>query len=59
MKILITGGTGMIGQRLAELLIDAGHDVALLTREPSKSSHYRLFGWDPAPGSQNVCARVV
>jgi uncharacterized protein (TIGR01777 family) len=56
MKILITGGTGMIGQRLAELLIDAGHDVALLTREPSKSSHYRLFGWDPAAGTIDPAA---
>jgi uncharacterized protein (TIGR01777 family) len=51
MKILITGGTGMIGQRLAELLLDGGHEVALLTREPAKSSHYRLFGWDPAAGT--------
>ncbi|MGI4865274.1 MAG: TIGR01777 family oxidoreductase [Janthinobacterium lividum] len=50
MRILITGGTGMIGQRLAALLIDEGHEVALLTREPAKSSHYRLFGWDPAAG---------
>jgi uncharacterized protein (TIGR01777 family) len=56
MKILITGGTGMIGQRLAELLIDGGHDVALLTREPSKSSHYRLFGWDPAAGTIDPAA---
>jgi len=56
MKILITGGTGMIGQRLAELLLDHGHEVALLTREPSKSSHYRLFGWDPAAGSIDPAA---
>ena len=56
MKILITGGTGMIGQRLAELLIDAGHDVALLTREPGKSSHFRLFGWDPAAGTIDPAA---
>ncbi|TVT39111.1 TIGR01777 family protein [Hymenobacter setariae] len=56
MKILITGGTGMIGQRLAELLLDHGHDVALLTREPSKSSHYRLFGWDPAAGTIDPAA---
>jgi len=56
MKILITGGTGMIGQRLAELLLDHGHDVALLTREPNKSSHYRLFGWDPAAGTIDPAA---
>jgi len=56
MKILITGGTGMIGQRLAELLIDGGHEVALLTREPAKTSHFRLFGWNPAAGTIDPAA---
>ena len=56
MKILITGGTGMIGQRLAELLIDGGHEVALLTREPQQSSHFRLFGWDPQAGTIDPAA---
>jgi len=56
MKVLITGGTGMIGQRLAELLIDSGHEVALLTREPSQSSHYKLFGWDPQAGTIDEAA---
>ncbi|MBD2767346.1 TIGR01777 family protein [Hymenobacter sp. BT664] len=46
-KVLITGGTGLIGTRLAELLIDNGYEVALLSREPAKSSHYRSFRWDP------------
>lgn len=46
----------MIGQRLAELLLDHGHEVALLTREPNKSSHYRLFGWDPAAGTIDPAA---
>ena len=56
MKILITGGTGLIGQRLAELLLDHGHEVALLTREPNRSSHFRLFGWDPAAGTIDPAA---
>ncbi len=56
MKILITGGTGMIGQRLAELLLDGGHEVALLTREPQKTSHFRLFGWDPQAGTIDPAA---
>lgn len=30
MKILITGGAGFIGSHLAELLLDAGHDVFVL-----------------------------
>ena len=56
MKILITGGTGMIGQRLAELLIDGGHEVALLTRNPQQASHFRLFGWDPQGGTIDPAA---
>jgi uncharacterized protein len=31
-RILITGGTGFIGKPLAQLLIDQGHQVTLLTR---------------------------
>ncbi|SFQ74466.1 TIGR01777 family oxidoreductase [Hymenobacter arizonensis] len=50
-KVLITGGTGLIGSRLAELLIDSGYEVALLSREPAKSSHYRSFRWDPRSGT--------
>ena len=45
-KVLITGGTGLIGTRLAELLIDAGYEVALLSRQTG-SSHYHTFRWDP------------
>ncbi|WP_254245071.1 TIGR01777 family oxidoreductase [Hymenobacter sp. BRD67] len=56
MKILITGGTGMIGQRLAELLIDSGHEVGLLTRDLHKASHFRLFGWDPQGGTIDPAA---
>jgi uncharacterized protein (TIGR01777 family) len=37
--ILITGGTGMIGRRLTELLLAEGHQVIILTRElPVKAS---------------------
>ncbi|MGI4871566.1 MAG: TIGR01777 family oxidoreductase [Janthinobacterium lividum] len=56
MKILITGGTGLIGTRLAELLIDGGHEVGLLTRDPQKASHFRLFGWDPQAGTIDPAA---
>jgi uncharacterized protein (TIGR01777 family) len=55
-KVLITGGTGLIGSRLSELLIDAGYEVALLSREPAKSSHYRSFRWDPATGVMDEAA---
>ena len=56
MKVLITGGTGLIGSRLAEMLIDSGYEVALLSREPAKSSHYRSFRWDPTGGTIDEAA---
>jgi uncharacterized protein len=40
-SILITGGTGFIGGRLAEALIDAGHHVAILTRDKRKAAFTR------------------
>ena len=55
-KVLITGGTGLVGSRLSELLIDAGYEVALLSREPAKSSHYHGFRWDPAAGTIDEAA---
>jgi uncharacterized protein len=45
-KILITGGSGLVGTRLSEMLIDQGYEVALLSRNPDKFSHYKTFGWD-------------
>ena len=56
MKVLITGGTGLIGSRLSELLIDAGYEVALLSREPAKNSHYKTFRWDPRAGTIDEAA---
>jgi uncharacterized protein len=56
MKVLITGGTGLIGTRLAEMLIDSGYEVALLSREPAKSSHFRSFRWDPQAGTIDEAA---
>jgi uncharacterized protein (TIGR01777 family) len=45
-KILITGGTGLIGTRLSEMLIDSGFEVAHLSRQVGQFSHYKTFRWD-------------
>ncbi|MGK7911894.1 MAG: TIGR01777 family oxidoreductase [Synechococcus sp.] len=52
MKIAIAGGTGFVGQRLVELLLQAGHSVAVLTRNPanaplSAADKLELIAYDP------------
>ena len=36
MQILLTGGTGLIGQALTKALLAEGHQVTILTRTPQK-----------------------
>ncbi len=45
-KILITGGTGLIGTRLSEMLIDSGYEVAHLSRHVGPVNRYKTFRWD-------------
>ncbi len=41
MQILLTGGTGLIGTRLAKRLLQQGHALTILSRNPSKAaSHF-------------------
>ena len=40
--VLITGGTGMVGQALANTFIDNGYEVIILTRSEKKSSRMHL-----------------
>lgn len=42
-KILITGGTGLIGKHLTQLFQDKGYKVAILSRSPKKENEYK---WD-------------
>ena len=36
MKILLIGGTGFLGSRIAEKLIGRNHQLTIITRDPSK-----------------------
>jgi uncharacterized protein (TIGR01777 family) len=45
-KILITGGSGLIGEKLTELLVQNNYTVAHLTRNPEKSK-IKAFRWNP------------
>jgi len=49
-RVVITGGTGLIGLRLSKLLAGEGWHVVHLTRGKSKESKYPSFRWDPESG---------
>src|SRR4030067_3155564 len=42
MKVVICGGGGFIGQRLARLLLDKGYEVTILDRNQSRVSSPKL-----------------
>ena len=46
--VLITGGTGMVGQSLTNFLIESGYEVIVLTRSEKRSSrlHLSYATWD-------------
>ena len=58
--VLITGGTGMIGQALAKQLLANGYDVIILSRNPKRSSrpHLTYAKWDVEKGEIDEDALV-
>jgi uncharacterized protein (TIGR01777 family) len=51
--VLITGGTGLIGKRLAFLLQSKGYEVRLLSRSENPDTKYKTFVWDINKGYIN------
>ncbi len=47
-KVLITGGTGLIGQELSKKLLQKGYEVAVLSRNKKKDADIKAYEWDPA-----------
>ena len=45
-KVLIAGGSGLIGRRLTEMLRQAGYEVNWLSRHASKSGDIQKFSWN-------------
>ncbi|MCE2740758.1 MAG: TIGR01777 family oxidoreductase [Sphingobacteriales bacterium] len=54
-KILITGGTGLVGSNLTKNLENLGFDVAFLSRNPKKGKRAMYF-WNPAAGEIDTAA---
>ncbi len=48
--ILIAGGTGLIGQRLSEMLTKRGYKILHLSRKADKNALYPAYFWNPATG---------
>lgn len=45
-KILITGGTGLVGSALIPMLKKQGHEIVVLSRKKSRNADYQVFVWD-------------
>ncbi len=45
-KVLIGGGSGLLGTRLSQMLSTKGYEVCHLSRNPDPESDYKTFGWD-------------
>ncbi|AZQ64340.1 TIGR01777 family protein [Flammeovirga pectinis] len=46
MKILITGGSGLVGQEISNKLIDKGHEVRWLSRREDLNAEIKRYKWD-------------
>jgi uncharacterized protein (TIGR01777 family) len=56
MRVIITGGTGLIGRALCAELVQAGYEVVVLTRDPYRKAGFlpeaTVVGWDGQTGRE-------
>lgn len=50
MNILITGGTGLLGTALTQLLLEKGHKVSYLSRKKQEIRNVAVYEWDLEKG---------
>lgn len=46
MNILITGGSGLVGTRLTQMLLEKGYQVSHLSRRPRNKPNVVVYKWD-------------
>jgi uncharacterized protein (TIGR01777 family) len=49
-KVLITGGSGLVGSRLSERLVEQGNEVVHLSRFKNLASTFKTYSWDVNQG---------
>lgn len=50
-NVVISGGTGLVGKRLTEMLLDEGYQVTILSRSKTgKEGQITYASWDPGKG---------
>ncbi len=54
--VLISGGSGLIGQHLCQVLTKKGYEVSLLSRTPSSQGPFPRYAWNPAEGTIDKAA---
>lgn len=54
-KILVTGGSGLIGTSLSDFLTQEGHHISWLSRN-SKPTNYQSFLWNPTASEMDYAA---
>lgn len=52
-RYFVTGGTGFIGGRLVRQLVDAGHQVVALVRDPARAGDLKALGAELCSGDIN------
>lgn len=55
-RILVTGGSGLVGQRLSEMLREKGYNVAHLSRKANPDALFPTYHWDIASGEIDPAA---
>lgn len=58
MKVVIAGGTGLLGTALAQSLLADGHDVVILSRSATPRGPARIVAWTP-DGSVDTWAAEI
>lgn len=59
MRVLVTGGTGVIGRPTVDRLVERGHTVVLLSRRAERDAGAWPRGVEPHPGSVSDAGRVL